>query len=92
MSVILFWQVSGSHPGRRLPLMRRLLPDVYDELRLAKSMRESGHLPKHVAFWAVANPLAEADDKGVERVRKKVELGAEVIVTQPPLAWEPFER
>ncbi|CAM9539302.1 unnamed protein product, partial [Hapterophycus canaliculatus] len=83
--------VSGSHPGRHLPLMRRLLPDVYDELRLATSMRESGHLPKHVAFWAVANPLAEADDEGVERVRKKVELGAEVIITQPPLVWEPFE-
>lgn len=52
----------------------------------------SGHLPKRLAFWAVANPMVEADEEGVERVRKKVELGAEVIVTQPPLVWEFFER
>eukprot|EP00903_Cladosiphon_okamuranus_P010846 g10247.t1 len=84
--------VSGSHPGRRLPLMRHFLPDVYDELRLATSMRDSGHLPKRLAFWVVANPMVEADEAGVQRARKKVELGAEVIVTQPPLVWESFER
>ncbi|CAM9557840.1 unnamed protein product [Ectocarpus sp. 4 AP-2014] len=84
--------VSGSHPGRRLPFARSFLPDVYDELRLATSMRDSGHLPKGLALWAVANPLAEVDEAGIDRVRKKVELGAEVILTQPPLAWELFER
>ncbi|CAM9525636.1 unnamed protein product [Ectocarpus sp. 8 AP-2014] len=84
--------VSGSHPGRRLPFAKSFLPDVYDELRLATSMRNSGQLPKGLALWAVANPLAEADEAGVDRVRKKVELGAEVILTQPPLAWELFER
>lgn len=52
----------------------------------------SGHLPKRLALWVVANPMLEADEAGVERVRKKVELGAEVIVTQPPLVWESFER
>lgn len=31
--------LSGSHPGRRLPFAKRFLPDVYDELRLATSMR-----------------------------------------------------
>lgn len=36
--------------------------------------------------------MLEADEAGVERVRRKVELGAEVIVTQPPLVWESFER
>ena len=54
--------------------------------------RISGHLPKGLAFWVVANPLTEADDAGVDRIRRKVNLGAEVILTQPPLAWKPFER
>ncbi|CAM9828125.1 unnamed protein product, partial [Ectocarpus fasciculatus] len=84
--------VSGSHPVRRLPFAKSFLPDVYDELRLATTMRNSGHLPKGLALWAVANPLAEANEAGVDRVRKKVELGAEVVLTQPPLVWEPFER
>ncbi|CAB1121101.1 unnamed protein product [Ectocarpus sp. CCAP 1310/34] len=84
--------VSGSHPGRRLPFAKSFLMDVYDELRLATSMRNSGHLPKGLALWAVANPLTEVDEAGIDRVRKKVELGAEVILTQPPLAWELFER
>ncbi|CAM9546248.1 unnamed protein product, partial [Laminaria digitata] len=84
--------LSGSHPGRRLPFAKRFLPDVYDELRLATSMRNSGHLPKDLAFWAVANPLTEAGEAGVDGIRRKVDLGAEVILTQPPLAWKPFER
>ncbi|CAN0364322.1 unnamed protein product [Ectocarpus sp. 12 AP-2014] len=84
--------VSGSHPGRRLPFAKSFLMDVYDELRLATSMRNSGHLPEGLALWAVANPLTEVDEEGIDRVRKKVELGAEVILTQPPLAWELFER
>lgn len=36
--------------------------------------------------------MTEADEAGVDRVRKKVELGADVILTQPPLVWETFER
>lgn len=51
-----------------------------------------GLLPKELELWAVANPLTEASEAGVERVRRKVELGADAILTQPPLAWEPFER
>lgn len=52
----------------------------------------SGLLPEGLAFWAVANPLTEAGEAGVDRLRRKVQLGAEVILTQPPLAWQPFER
>lgn len=55
-------------------------------------MLGSGLLPKRIAFWAVANPMTEADAAGIDRVRRKVDLGADVILTQPPLAWEPFER
>lgn len=43
-------------------------------------------------MWAVANPVTDANEAGVKRVRKKVDLGADVIITQPPLVWEPFER
>lgn len=32
--------LSGNHPGRRLPIIRHFLPDVYDELRLATRMRD----------------------------------------------------
>lgn len=32
--------LSGSHPVRRLLFAKRILPDVYDELRLATSMRD----------------------------------------------------
>ena len=31
--------LSGGHPVRRLPFAGQFLPDVYDELRLATSMR-----------------------------------------------------
>lgn len=51
-----------------------------------------GLLPKGLALWAVANPVTDANEAGVKRVRKKVDLGADVIITQPPLVWEPFER
>ncbi|CAM9641319.1 unnamed protein product, partial [Ascophyllum nodosum] len=84
--------LSGSHPARRLPILGRSYPDVYDALRLATSMRKRGLLPKSLALWAVANPVADADEAGVERVRRKVDLGVDVIITQPPLVWEPFER
>ncbi|CAM9651815.1 unnamed protein product [Discosporangium mesarthrocarpum] len=31
--------LSGSHPARRLPLLRHVLPDVLDELRMARQMK-----------------------------------------------------
>lgn len=60
-------------------------------LSLSRDIRR-GLLPKGLALWAVANPVTDANEAGVKRVRKKVDLGADVIITQPPLVWEPFER
>lgn len=77
-------------------LSRRLKPSsikyVLVSIIFSTPTQRSGHLPAAISFWAVANPLTEADEGGVDRVRRKVQLGAEVILTQPPLAWAPFER
>ncbi|CAM9308245.1 unnamed protein product [Choristocarpus tenellus] len=98
--------MSGSHPVRHLPFARRVLPDTLDELRLVDQMKRNGLLPKQVSLWTVANPMLEGSVEeeegkvgnhkricaGIAYLQRKVDLGAEVIITQPPLAWRPFER
>ncbi|MFQ5655129.1 MAG: hypothetical protein ACE5GW_10420, partial [Planctomycetota bacterium] len=100
--------VSGGAPGRRLaqglirllrwmilpiPLLpaleRRLMPmGAKRLLELIAEMKERGELPAELSTWAVANPFR--DD--LQRVEEKVELGAELILTQPPLLEQGFER
>jgi len=81
--------VSGSHPLRRVPLIQSLLPSSQDTLRTAANLRSAGELPASLSLWAVANPLIETD---ASRLEQKMEAGAEVVVTQPPLDWPSFER
>uniref|UniRef100_A0A061R353 Uncharacterized protein n=1 Tax=Tetraselmis sp. GSL018 TaxID=582737 RepID=A0A061R353_9CHLO len=81
--------VSGSHPVRQLSIMGRLLPSSLDTLAMAGEMKARGNLPGSLRLWAVENPLLEYD---AQRLRRKIEAGAEVVVTQPPLDWDSFQR
>ncbi|KAL4458173.1 hypothetical protein ABPG75_013038 [Micractinium tetrahymenae] len=80
--------VSGSHPARRLPGASKWLQDSFDLLLLASAMREEGYLPPALSLWAVENPQLAP----VARLRRKVDAGAEVVITQPPLLWERTAR
>jgi len=81
--------VSGSHPVRQLSIMGSLLPSSLDTLAIAGEMRANGSLPSSLSLWAVENPLLERD---ASRLLRKIDAGAEVVVTQPPLNWEAFDR
>ena len=72
--------VGGGHPGRALWAPTTSL----DMLTEATAMRGAGLLPSRLALWAVANPLLEPPS----RAAAKVEAGASVLLTQPPLAWD----
>lgn len=67
---------------------RRWLQDSFDLLLLASAMREEGYLPPTLSLWAVENPMLSP----VERLRRKADAGAEVVITQPPLLWERTAR
>lgn len=58
-------------------------------LEQAKYLKMDGEIPGWVELWAVANPMME---KTIQKVKYKAMLGAETIITQPPLAWKPFKR
>lgn len=81
--------VSGSHPARQVPWVDRVLPSSISLLRTASALRSNGAIPGSTSLWAVANPVIEVD---ASRTEEKVEAGAEVILTQPPLDWGAFER
>lgn len=79
--------LSGSHPLRQMPLSDRWFTNSIQTLKMASEMRCAGDVPPHVALWAVENPLTNSTD----RLKQKIDAGAEVIVTQPPLLWNKFE-
>ena len=79
--------VSGGHPWRTR-LTRPLLASSFDLLRAAAQLREAGELPARTALWAVENPLRE---RGAGRLERKLEAGAEAVITQPPLLRGRFE-
>ncbi len=82
--------VSGSHPLRSLPLASGLLRhDSAWLLREAAAMRAAGDIGAATQLWAVANPVTEPS---AARLERKVEAGAQVVLTQPPLDWPAFER
>lgn len=58
-------------------------------LRTAAQLRGAGAIPAATSLWAVANPVTERD---AGRTAAKIEAGAEVILTQPPLDWPAFEK
>lgn len=75
--------LSGGHPGRALWAPTTSL----DMLADAVAMRSAGLLPRDIDLWAVANPLIEPP----ARAAAKVDAGASVLLTQPPLAWGAWE-
>ena len=66
----------------------RWLQTSFDLLQLAATMREQGYLPPSLSLWAVENPMMAP----LGRLQQKLDAGAEVILTQPPLAWARAER
>ncbi len=83
--------VCGPKDGRMLspsPPCCRFFLDSFDLLRIATSMRAQGHLPASLALWAVENPMVNP----VERLARKADVGAEVVLTQPPLLNRASER
>lgn len=86
--------LSGSHPvRRRLRSVRAAFGwlDAVELLRLAVRMKEEEALSRDVGLWATVNPMAGDIGKEVDLFVRKVEAGATVVVTQPPLIWERFE-
>jgi hypothetical protein len=79
--------VSGSHPARSLPFTDSFLQSSFSMLLYAHAMREKGDLPASLALWAVENPVNPP-----ERLLKKVEAGAQVILTQPPFIQSSAEQ
>ena len=79
--------VSGSHPARNLPFTDSFLQSSFSMLRDASKMRAQGDLPPSLALWAVENPINPP-----ERLAKKIEAGAEVVLTQPPFIQSSAER
>ncbi|KAK9824200.1 hypothetical protein WJX72_008491 [[Myrmecia] bisecta] len=80
--------LSGGHPVRRVPGLARLLPSSLDSLRMAARLRGEGVLPAEVSLWAVENPLVNQPSRLVH----KIEAGAQVVITQPPLLWGRFDQ
>jgi len=79
--------VSGSHPARTLPFNDSFLQSSVSMLHDASKLRAQGELPASLALWAVENPTNPP-----ERLFKKIQAGAEVILTQPPFLQSSAER
>eukprot|EP01023_Acetabularia_acetabulum_P035640 TRINITY_DN3363_c0_g1_i5.p1 TRINITY_DN3363_c0_g1~~TRINITY_DN3363_c0_g1_i5.p1 ORF type:complete len:610 (-),score=76.64 TRINITY_DN3363_c0_g1_i5:117-1946(-) len=79
--------VSGSHPGRQLNGAKKHVQNSLDMLSMAYDMRAEGDIPQSVSLWAVANPNLPGD---MDRVYDKMDMGAEVIITQPPFLFTAF--
>jgi hypothetical protein len=79
--------VSGSHPARAVPFAESLLQSSFTMLRDATAMRASGRLPLNIGLWVAENPINPPD-----RLLKKVDAGAEAVLTQPPFARAAAER
>lgn len=73
--------LSGGHPARRLPGANLLLNDSFKLLKLASYLKSTEQIPNTVSLWAVENPLVSPPS----RLKAKVDAGADVILTQPPL-------
>jgi hypothetical protein len=71
--------VSGSHPARALPGASYWMQSSFTLLKKAWDMRSQGIIPPETLLWAVENPAHSPN-----RMFRKVESGAEVLLTQPP--------
>lgn len=82
--------VSGGHKLREFasPVMGSALLDSFEMISTAAKLRNDGYIDQTTSLWAVENPLLD----GPERLQKKIEAGAEAIVTQPPLLWDKYEQ
>lgn len=75
-----FLCVSGADPSRMLPFVKETVKDGIYILNQARYMRQQGDIPESVALWSVGNPMTDP----VSSVHRKVDAGAQVILTQPP--------
>jgi len=72
--------VSGADPSRMLPFVKETVKDSVYILKQARHMRDRGDIPESVALWTVGNPMKDS----ISSVHRKVDAGAQVILTQPP--------
>ncbi|KAK3233323.1 hypothetical protein CYMTET_56372 [Cymbomonas tetramitiformis] len=79
--------VSGGHPGRT-PSAVPQLSDCFTLLEAAQRLQREGQLPPGIPLGVVANPLRERADY----LHRKVEAGAQVVWTQPPLLPDAFDN
>lgn len=82
--------VSGGHKLREFacPVIGSTLLDSFEMISTATKLRNDGYIDQTTALWAVENPLVN----GPERLQRKIDAGAEAIVTQPPLLWDKYEQ
>lgn len=86
--------LSGGGLTRRAlgPFGRVTLPmNSFRTLELIQRLRNSGDIPPDIPAWAVENPLIQSVDRRVDRLARKIDAGADAILTQPPLLWDRFE-
>ena len=77
---------------RHIPFGDRLLPsDAFSILRCLDDLRRSGRIPLDIPVWAVENPMTGREGAQIDRLSRKIDSGAEAIITQPPLLWSRFE-
>eukprot|EP00210_Caulerpa_lentillifera_P003688 g3521.t1 len=81
--------LSGDSYLRKLPFAQWCLQDSLWILEQTKILKERGDLPKALQLWAVANPNKLT---ALDQLQYKIDRGAEVIVTQPPLLRDNFEN
>jgi 5,10-methylenetetrahydrofolate reductase len=65
------------------------LPTSLDLLCTASTLQRSHQISPAIELWAAANPVTETS---AELLEAKVDAGATTFLTQPPLAWDNFER
>eukprot|EP00899_Mesostigma_viride_P028186 jgi/Mesvir1/8552/Mv18355-RA.1 len=88
--------VSGGGPLRKMipPVLHTM--DSSKAIQEAAAWRHAGKLPHDLMLWAVDNPNRPHDAvsaaSAVASLRRKVDAGAQVLVTQPPFLWGPFQR
>jgi hypothetical protein len=77
-----FLLVSGSTPNRNVSAVQMI--------KEAKQMQEEGHLPLSLGLWCCANPMMLSNE--AMRLAEKIDAGATVVLTQPPLLFDRFEK
>lgn len=84
--------LSGGGVSQRLgSVTKRMMNSSFDILELIKKMKREGRIPEDLPIYAVADPYQGTIQDSVDRLQAKIDAGAEMIFTQPPLVWNEFK-